>query len=412
MIFSQEIFLILLFGALLICSISIKVIFQKMRMPGLIGFILLGWLMRFLDSQLSFLPQNFSKILGFFGDIGIIFILFRIGLESHINKLVQQLKRASFIVLFEVVLTCASIFCLGFYLFSLSLTESFFVAVAMTATSVGICIKLWEERKLQNTQEGNLLVDLSALDDLLSIALMALLYDLAPILHGGKYQNLITTLLNTLGLFLLKFSIFVFLCYIFAHFFENKMVRFLRKIEEKPDPTITIICISLIVAGLAGALGFSFALGAFFAGLTFSKVPQKIKVETSFLPLEDFFAPFFFISIGYRVLFTSLSHAYLFVAVLLLIAVLTKIIGVFVPAYLSRLTWKASALLGISMVPRAEVTMVVMEQGFNLGRWAVSETIYTSVVLSVLFLAIFIPMFLRPLLHRSIVSHMQRKRHN
>ena len=147
-------------------------------------------------------------------------------------------------------------------------------------------------------------------------------------------------------------------------------------------------------------MGFSVAVGAFFAGLVFCRDPDAVNFDASFGTLYEFFVPFFFIHIGLQLEITSLATSLNLVLVLLIVAVLGKIIGTGLPAVLT--TGKASALLlSISMIPRAEIAMVIMERGRQLGNWAVSPQIFTSMILVSAITCIASPLLLRPLLQKS-----------
>jgi hypothetical protein len=95
---------------------------------------------------------------------------------------------------------------------------------------------------------------------------------------------------------------------------------------------IMITGIGFIIAATAGLLGFSIAIGAFFAGLIYSRDPQAIKMQTSFTPLYDFFTPFFFIGIGLDIDPNTLPNAFGPASVLLLVAIVGKLIGTWLPA--------------------------------------------------------------------------------
>ena len=122
------------------------------------------------------------------------------------------------------------------------------------------------------------------------------------------------------------------------------------------------------------------AIGALFAGLIFSRDPEAVKLETSFLPLHALFAPFFFIAIGLRIDPNSLGSAMGIGGALFVVAVLGKIIGAGGPALMT--TGLAGAtLIGISMVPRAEIAMVIAQQGRDLGDWAMPPEVYSSLAM-------------------------------
>ena len=122
-------------------------------------------------------------------------------------------------------------------------------------------------------------------------------------------------------------------------------------------------------------------------------------MEASFEPVHDFFMPFFFVVVGLSVDPMSLTSATLLGGILLIVAVLGKIIGAGVPAYFAA-GWSGAVLIGISMVPRAEIALVVARQGKELGEWALPPEVYSALVLIVAVTCTVSPAVLRGLLRQ------------
>ena len=155
----------------------------------------------------------------------------------------------------------------------------------------------------------------------------------------------------------------------------------------------------LIIAALAELLGLSVAIGAFFAGLIFSRDPETVKLDTPFGTLYGFFTPFFFIGIGLNIDPGTLTTGLGIGGALLVVAIIGKLVGTGGPATLTT-AWPGSLLLSISMVPRAEIALVIMQRGLNLGEWAVPGDVFSGMVVVVAVTAVISPMILRVLLKR------------
>jgi Kef-type K+ transport system membrane component KefB len=155
----------------------------------------------------------------------------------------------------------------------------------------------------------------------------------------------------------------------------------------------------MLIAALADWLGFSLAVGALFAGLVFSRDPVAVRTEASFEDLYAFFTPFFFITIGMHVAPTALTEAIPLGSVLLLAAVIGKWLGAGLPVWLS-LGTSSAILAGTSMVPRAEIAMIVMHHGKRLGSDVIPEPVYAGMVMTTALTCIAAPLVLAPLLRR------------
>ena len=287
----QLIGLIIMTGVLLLATMVVKLLFERSVVPPIVGFLLLGFVIRSADSKWHFLTVQESEVLAFFAQIGIITLLFKAGLESELNGLLAHLKNAIFVWAANVLISGALGFASAYYLLDFGVVTSLFIAAAFTATSIGVSIEIWQKHGATGTQNGQLLLDVAELDDISAVILMAVLFSLAPLLHRSPEVNLLMELSGTLALFFGKLTIFIVVCYLFASFGEHPFIRIFRRLDPPPLAVLAVIGISLIIAGFAGLLGFSVAIGAFFAGLVFSRDPDTVKMEASFMPLYQFFQP-------------------------------------------------------------------------------------------------------------------------
>ncbi len=372
---------------------------KRTSVPSLAGFIILGIVIRMVDSNTGFLTEEFRRIFVFLSEVGIIFLLFRVGLESNLSGLRRQLKRASVIWLGNVVFSGILGYVVARFVFELTLIQSLFIAIALTATSVAISVGVWHEARAIKSPTGQLLVDVAEMDDVSGIFLMTILFSVAPVLKGGAHGSLLPTISASIGLSLAKFIGYGAACIGFSQFVEPHLTSFLKKLLPVPGQTVALVGFSFIIAALAGLIGFSLAVGAFFAGLVFSRDPRAVKLETPFTVLCDFIAPFFFINIGLLLDPGTFNAVAPMMPILLGIAIVGKVIGTGGPALLTS-KWTTALLLGVSMIPRAEITMVIMHRGLALGEWAVPKAVFSSMVLMSLTTAVVVPIFLYIMLKR------------
>jgi Kef-type K+ transport system membrane component KefB len=391
---------VLLVGVAIALSIAIKAGTSRVGVPNLLGYLLLGFLLRLADAQWQFLSPEGEEIFEFLAELGIISLLFRVGLDSDLAGLKHQLPRASQIWIWNLVVSAALGFVTAYFLLNLSAIASFFVAVAFTATSVGVSVGVWEEENATDSPNGHLLLDVAEMDDISAVILMALLFAIAPNLYQSNDSgSLVSVIAETSGTFLLKAIVFGAFCFFFSRYLEAKMTKFFREIEPAPDPMLEVVGIGFIIAAISGLLGFSVAIGGFFAGLVFSRDPQAVKMEASFQSIYELLTPFFFIGIGLKIEPNALTSAVGMGLILLVVAVLGKLVGAGVPALFTT-SKTGAALIGVSMVPRAEITTIVMRQGLELGNWAVSEKLFAAMVVVSAATSMLTPIALRSLLHK------------
>lgn len=388
--------LIMILGGIIVLTILIRAGLKKIGLPSLTGFMALGLFIRIADPRGKLFSGQTTEIFEFLANIGIIVLLFRVGLESNLKGLVKQIRHASIIWTGNIFFSGLLGYAVADYFLGLEFIPSLFIGIALTATSVGVSISVWQETNQVKSATGELLIDVAEMDDISGIILMALLLSVIPALKGGSAGTYTS---NTVGILLLKLIAFGFFCVIFSLYIEKHITNFFSKMKHSPDPMLLIAGLGFIIAAVAGVLGFSLAMGAFFAGLVFSRDPKAVKLDASFGALYDLFVPFFFIGIGLDADPQWLTAALGLGLILFVVAVIGKLIG---NGVLSLIVtgWTSSLLLSVSMIPRAEIAMVVMQRGHQLGEWAVPENVFSAMVMVSLSTCIFAPIILKILLKR------------
>lgn len=394
---------ILVLGTTIVLVLLLRPALEQLGVPPLVGYFLLGFALRLADARWVLLGGSGRQIFEFLGYVGVVVLLFRVGLESDLLGLIRRLPSASLIWAGNVAVSGG----LGYWAASQglgwALLPSLFVAIALTATSVGISVALWEEAELLNTDDGELMLDVAELDDVSGVVLMGVLFTLAPVLHRNPEAPLLPLAAETLGWFAVKFAAFTVGCVLFSRYMEASITGFFERIQNWPGTIMVVLGIGMIVAAIAGLLGFSLAIGAFFAGLIFSRDPKAVKMDTSFGAIYPLFSAFFFIGIGLRVDPAALSGAVVPALILLAVAVVGKVVGTLLPA-LAFTSGAGALLLGLSLVPRAEITLIIMQRGLDLGDWAVSPELFANMVLVSAATTLLVPPIIRPLLHQRRTS--------
>ncbi|MFO7724307.1 MAG: cation:proton antiporter [Oceanipulchritudo sp.] len=377
--------LILLFGLLAILSLLMKVLLERASLPPILGYLLIGIALAWFNGHVDLLDDSGELVLGFLASLGVVVLLFRVGIESNLHALLEQLPRAAVVWLPNMIVSGVPGYLVTRHLLDYGLVPSLFVGVALTATSIGVSVAVWEEQGRLKSRDGGLLLDTAELDDISGVALMALLFSVAPHLHlpgpeGDPGSALPGALFATGGTFLLKFLVFVVLLTILGKYLEGPLASVARRVGDKPAVLVLAFGLGVLIAGAAGLAGLSLPIGALFAGLLLSRHRNDYGVEPFYLSIHLLLVPFFFIQIGYHIAPEVVGTAAGVGAVLALVAILGKVIGTGLTARLFT-SWKGVLLIGASMVPRAEITMVVIERGRQLGDWAMPEDLYAGMVM-------------------------------
>lgn len=396
---SEHAIWVLLVGAAIVLAASVGSMARRFAVPAMVGYLGLGLVMAAADQRWTLLGSTGREAFSLLGDLGLIALLFRVGLESNLAALVAKLGSAPPVWLGNVLLSGG----LGYltarhlarHLAGLPLDQSLIVAVALTATSVGVSVAVWQARHALNTPDGHLLVDVAELDDISAVVLMAMLFALLPVLSSGG--DMAGPMLSAGGLFAIKFLLFVALCYLFARYLEEPLTQRVARLRHAPERMLSVVGVGIIIAAIAALMGFSLAIGALFAGLLFSRDPNAVRTEANFNDLYAFFTPFFFISIGLQVDLAALGDGATLGLILLVAAVAGKLLGAGLPAWW--VTGPAGAMLAaVSMVSRAEIALVVAHQGRRAGM--LPEHVYAALVMVSVVTCLGAPLALNRLLAR------------
>jgi len=365
-----------------------------MNIPSVIGELLAGVLIG--PSLLNLVEATPSIHL--LAQIGIILLLFEVGLDTDIGKLLSAGLKAVTVAIGGVVLPFAFGFALSFYVFQFSLLASFFIGSTLTATSIGITLRVLSDLKKQATPESQIILGAAVVDDIIGIVLLALLYEFSAngdvkIWHAGEVL-----------LFIIAF-------FIVAPVAAKVISTAIRRWESQSTipgllPTM-IVSLILFFAWLAHQLGAPELLGGFAAGIALSKQffvpftkllhdPEEFtkRVHRQMQPIIQLFTPIFFVTIGLSLnlkeIDWSSSFIWILTGSLLVIAIITKLVSG-LPLWRESLFSKL--LIGTAMVPRGEVGLIFAEVGLKTG--ILSNEVYASLILVIAITTLLAPFALR-----------------
>ncbi|SIN72735.1 transporter, CPA2 family [Sulfurivirga caldicuralii] len=370
-------------------------LFARMGIPPVLGEVTAGLMLG--PSLLGWVHMN--DMIRLLAEIGIILLLFEIGLEVDVEKLKAHTFNAVTVALTGVVLPFAGGFAVSRYGFDLPLLTSLFIGGTLTATSIGITLRVLRDLKLTHTTAAQVVVGAAVLDDIVGVVLLVLLADFA--LTG---QVSWSHTLRTLGMLALFLAVAPLLASVMSHFLRTYELRY----RGLPGfvPTF-IIALVLFFAWVAHLFGAPEILGAFAAGVALSRrfiVPFAAFIQTDerfteavnqqMQPLIHLFTPIFFVSVGLAVDLTVVhwnSPAFWALGgVLLLVAVASKVAaGLILPRMEARERWR----IGVAMVPRGEVGLIFAE----LGRTAklFTQDIYAVMIFVVILSTLLPPLWLK-----------------
>lgn len=338
-------------------------IFERLKQPGIVGQILAGVLIG--PSVLGWLAPN--DFLAALGQLGVMFLLFNVGLEVKASDLIKSGPIAILVATLGVVVP----FFAGWGLLSIwgkPRIESIFVGAALVATSVGITAQVLAAKGLLQEKASKIILAAAVIDDVLGLLILAVVSSLAR----GKVNLLELALTATLAV---GFTLIV------LKWGTRTMGRVIPNINQKLQAGEAQFAAAMVLlfalSVLAVYAGVAAIVGAFLAGMALSGSVES-RVHDLTQGVTELLVPFFLVGIGLHLnLATFGSWPTLFLALMIVTAaVLSKFLGCALASY--HLGWADSARIGVGMIPRGEVGMVVAQIGLSLG--VVGQSIYDIVV--------------------------------
>ncbi|WP_372674866.1 cation:proton antiporter [Aquicoccus sp.] len=397
---AQHVAMLLLMGLVTLLAVPMRAVFARVSMPSMIGFILLGAALSIGSITTGFANDTLNEQVPFLAKIGIVVLLFRIGLESDLGKLRRQIGRAALIWLPNMVLGGIAAFVLVVLWPGLGLIPALFTGIAASATSIGVSAGIWEGAGALDSDTGALLLDAAELDDVSAVVLLSVLFAVGPLLKQPEGAAILAPALKAGAIQLMLTALFSVACYLFSRWLEKPLSDGFAKLSPTDGPIVLATGAAFVIASMAEFMGLSMAIGALFAGLAFSRDPAERSIDEAFGILLTVFGPFFFVAIGLSVDITVPVEGMGLAAALAGMALIGKLLGAGLPAAAMR-GWRQGALIGFSMVPRAEIFLLVMLFGLTLGPWAVPQVLYNAAVLASIVTCIIGPaivgMMLRPI---------------
>lgn len=330
-----------------------------------------------------------SEIVRTFANIGVIILLFRIGLHSEIEK-VFNLKNL-IVALGGVVLPFAA----GFLFAQWSgggFAYSLFVGAALTATSVGITVAVLEEMKVIDRTFAQVILGAAVIDDILALVALGLVSSMPSDLSSIS----IAPIAQVIGIAVVFVMSGLSLGKLFV---ERYFSNFEEEISKR---TISGMLALLFFYSFASeALGLSAVVGAFIAGLVISYSPMAHRLNKALFTMDVVFTPMFFITLGMLVNVWEIPGAIVPVLALTLIAIITKVIGCGLPAVLMGVKPKEALLVGWGMVPRGEIALIIALIGITAldpsGKPVLDAAEYTIIASMAFLSTVIVPIGLKML---------------
>jgi Kef-type K+ transport system membrane component KefB len=375
-------------------------LFQRIRMPRLLGELLaglvlgpplLGWVQ----------PREAMTVLS---DLGIFFLMFYSGMEMNPHELLEHFWVSAAVAVGGFVVP----FGLGFVVarfFGATVLQSLFMAMGLSVTALAVGARVLQDMEIHHSKVGHIIIGAAIVDDILALISFSVLTGLAK---TGQVDFLKILLL------LAEVAAFFGVTILLGHFVLPRFTRRLQDVEAKGFTFA--LSAALIMGFLAEVVGLHLIIGAFLAGQFVRKEVVEPELyrrlhDRFFNIIYGFLGPIFFVSLSFHVNMNLPAQDGWFLAAIIGVAVLGKIGGCALPVAIMRRNWQEAAVIGLGMNGRGAVELIVAKAVLLLSYGlmeskAITEPLLTQSQFTILILMAFITTLLTPISLRALVPSL------
>lgn len=387
--------LVLQLGILIFAVRLIGKLFKKIKVPTVLGELLIGVIIGpfalggiplpgfpqgifpLNSASLAVSPELYS-----FSQVASIILLFASGLETDLKLFLKYSVAGGVIGIGGVVFS----FVLGDLVGVLLLHTNFmdvrclFLGIMSTATSVGITARILSDKKKMDSPEGVTILASAVFDDVLGIILLAVILGVVAVLNGTGASISGVEIAKIAGKAFGIWLVFTALGLIFS----KQIAKFLKFFKHSYDFSICALGLGLLLAGVFEKQGLAMIIGAYVTGLSLSSTDIAPIIQERIRGLYDFFVPIFFAVMGMMVNVGEMlsKDVLIFGAIYTVVAILAKVFGCAFPAMLMGFNFKGGLRIGCGMIPRGEVALIIAGIGLTAG--ILDEKLFGVVILMTL----------------------------
>ncbi|MDJ0592360.1 MAG: cation:proton antiporter [Pleurocapsa sp. MO_226.B13] len=352
-------------------------------------------IMQFLQITSGLTPENTaatfhlqSEVISLLAEIGVIVLLFEIGLESNLKELMEVGTQALTVAIIGVIAPFAAGTAGLMIIFNVPAIPAIFAGAALTATSIGITSRVLSEMGQLNSKEGQIILGAAVIDDVLGVIVLAVAASLAKT-GEVDISNVVYLIISATG--------FLVGAILLGNIFNQSFVKIVDILKTRGGIVVPAFTFAFAMAYLATTIHLEAILGAFAAGLVLDETDKRKELQRLVEPVSDMLVPIFFIAVGAKTNLGVLNpidpnnrEGLIIAAFLILVAILGKVLAgftVFGQLDLNRLA------IGTGMIPRGEVGLVFVAVGSSSG--VLTSSLEAGIVVMVIATTFIAPALLR-----------------
>ena len=384
--------------ALIAIFVAAKVfgeIAERLGQPAVLGELLGGVLVGVSGLHLV---DPHDVTIHLLSDLGVILLLFVIGLETDLKKLMQVGGSATAVAVVGVALPLIGGIAFG-QLLGMRMMVSVFLGASLTATSVGITARVLSDLGHLKDDESQVILGAAVVDDIIGLVLLTLVGTLA---EGGEL-----TFLGVGKVIVIAFG-FVLLAIVIGSQLAPMLIRAIDRIQMARGLFFASIVFALLLAYIAQRVGSAIIIGSFAAGLVLARTHRGKEIERDVHDVAQFFVPIFFVAVGAAIDLRSINPFDAGARRYIWIGLALTAIGIAGKVAAGYVVWKKGlrrSVIGVGMIPRGEVGLIFAQIG--LSTKLLSAGLYSAVAMMIMLTTFIAPPLLRRLLVQGTPGHLE-----
>ncbi|RBN50922.1 cation:proton antiporter [Flavobacterium psychrolimnae] len=353
-------------GLILMTAAVAVLLFKKIKQPLVLGYLIAGFL---AGNHFDFFPSiKDIKSVEVWAEIGVIFLLFSLGLEFSFKKLMKVGGTASITAITQILAMVSIGYLVGQWI-GWKPMDSIFLGVILSISSTTIILKTFDELGVKTQKFAGIVIGSLIVQDLVAILMMVLLSTIAVSQQFSGSELLLSVF---------KLIFFLTIWFVGGIFFIPTLLKKAKSLLTDEMLLIISLALCLMMVILAANVGFSPALGAFIMGSIIAETTQAEHIEHLVKPVKDLFGAVFFVSVGMLINPDTLYEYALPVAILTFVVILGQSISSTIGALLSGQPLKQSVQTGMSLSQIGEFSFIIATLGMTLN--VTSDFLYPIVV--------------------------------
>ena len=375
----EEIVLISSMAILVILAAFLSIVMNRIKFPPLIGFLAAG----IIISNYMNIPADAMDVVEVFSTLGLIMLMFSIGMEINLRKLKSQGRFAVIVAAIQLPLMVIGGVVAG-TLLGYTMLQSICLGCIISGSSTAVVMAVLKSQGLLDREHVEMLVLITIMEDIGQVIMLSIL---TPMLNGGTMSG------DALALLILQIAVFMIACFTVGLYVVPRVIDWFYK--RANDELISLLCIGglFTLAWAAHGMGLSVAIGAFLMGIFVGTSRPKEAVEHFVEPLKSLFMAMFFISVGMEVSLGSLVDNIALILIIYAVFAVCKSLTVYLGYWVGNGDSRNGFISAIALCAMGEFAFIISKQALDAG--VVDQGFYSSVIGAALVSMIALPILAR-----------------